>query len=160
MGADPELVPAAPIVGALRLLSWLVPHARVPFTPFEDPSGYACPVDSNRNYVGHWPLVTSKMLLDLTTQRVADDQASGRLRLACRMLVVCGTKDEAVPAASIRKFFAAADQSYRPELLELPDAGHHMMLDPPTCFEIPRRVFERLNEWLGSAGPGEVAEFP
>ena len=54
----------------------------------EHPDHYAMPKTSTRNFRGHWPLSTSKMLLDLTSTRVAGDVASGALKLDVFPLLV------------------------------------------------------------------------
>ena len=67
VGVQPAAVPDCLTVRALSCLAYIAPAATVPLTPLEDPTHYNCPPNTERNYSGHWPLSTSKMLLDVTS---------------------------------------------------------------------------------------------
>ena len=87
-------------------------------TPLEDPSHYNCPSTTIRNFSGHWPLATSKLLLDITSHIVPSDIQSGTLNLVKALAtiaekrtsptpiitVVSGDKDPVVPIEAVRYF--------------------------------------------------------
>ena len=116
VGVDPLVVPPPFVVACLSALSWVLPSVGIEgATPTEDPSHYNCPPWTNRNFSGAWPLGTSKMLLDVTSKRIPDNVASGKLNLLRpratnekalkhSILVLSGDKDPVVPIEAVRRF--------------------------------------------------------
>jgi alpha-beta hydrolase superfamily lysophospholipase len=144
VGIAPKAIPPALVVGALRILSMIVPSVGF-LTPIEDPSHYACPATSKRNFSGHWPLITSKMLLDVTSTRVRHDQSTAQLTLekVPSLLVLAGEKDNIVPLESVRDFFDKArckDKSFA----GIPKADHGLMVTPRTS----KVAIQKLFDWL------------
>ena len=128
VGVQPDAVPPFVIVQALKLIAFVVPSASLPLTPLEDPSSYNCPKNTKRNYSGHWPLATSKMLLDVTSKRVTNDIQSGSLSLEKlkAMLVIFGKDDDVIPAEDIQTFFDSMKPSHK-ELVSIEKADHGLM---------------------------------
>uniref|UniRef100_A0A7S2XJZ6 Serine aminopeptidase S33 domain-containing protein n=1 Tax=Attheya septentrionalis TaxID=420275 RepID=A0A7S2XJZ6_9STRA len=145
VGIAPEAIPPAPIVGALRLMSAVAPSMGF-MTPLEDPTHYACPSNSTRNCRGHWPLSTSRMLLDVTSKTVKNDQAAGRLVLddVPSILVFSGTKDEVVPHNSVKDFFHNLKTKDK-RLIEVSDGDHGIMFDKEKGSIVIKDIFK----WLG-----------
>jgi len=117
VGVDPSVVPPPFIVSALTVLSWIAPTAGINgATPTEDPLHYSCPPWTQRNFKGAWPLITSKMLLDVTSKRIPQDVECGSLNLLQRdgylnatttrhaIVVISGEKDPVVPMKTVRSF--------------------------------------------------------
>ena len=128
VGVDPDAIPPYLIVQALKLIAFVAPSASLPLTPLEDPTSYNCPKYTKRNYSGHWPLATSKMLLDVTSNRVINDIESGSLsleKLKC-MLVIFGKDDDVVPANDIQTFFDSMKPLHK-ELVSIEKADHGLM---------------------------------
>jgi alpha-beta hydrolase superfamily lysophospholipase len=146
VGANPDMVPRALVVAALRVVAWVAPNARPPVTPIEDPSHYAMPPDSTRNFAGRWPLATARMLLDLGPQ-VASDRANGRLVLDFPLLVVAGKGDRVVPLAAVEAVFAGTPGSV--EMLCV--RGGHQMVAEKGGNEVVAQVFEWLARFLSGA---------
>ena len=145
----PEAIPPYPIVFALRLLSLVAPSTGI-LTPTEDPSHFACPPSSTRNFSGRWPLATSKMLLDVTSTKVLMDQ---RIHLTLTMetvpslLVIAGNKDEIIPVDLIREFVDHA--KLEDKWLEIiPKADHGILVRPKTAKICSQKLFEWLTERL------------
>ena len=128
VGVAPEACPSPIVLNALSCLAWIAPSSAI-LTPEEDPSHYSCPPWSTRNFKGQWPLVTSKLLLDITSEIVPqdalnaandtspaneDDEGSNILSFhlpnidganyVYRILVLTGQKDPVVPVETVRKF--------------------------------------------------------
>jgi len=145
VGIAPNAVPPCLIVEALKMMATVAPSAGF-LTPVEDPSYYACPPDSERNFCGHWPLATSKMLLEVTSKKVRADQGSGELTLSVRsLLVVAAQDDEIVPLEHVQDFYGAARVAKK-ELLEVPGAGHGILFKGGTA----KFVLEKLFRWLNT----------
>ena len=145
VGVDPRAVPPTAIVQCLRMLAYIAPATQVPFTPLEDPTNYNCPADSNRNFSGHWPLATSKMLLDVTSNIVASDLKDGKLSLDSigSVLTFAAEEDEVVPKTSIKAFHDAIKPGDK-DLLMVPKAGHDLM-----CHEASSKVVtQALFAWI------------
>lgn len=128
VGVDPKKVPSMPIVQCLSFLSHVAPSLQVPLTPLEDPAGYNCPRDTERNFSGNWPLSTSKMLLDVTSKKVDNDIKSGNLSLQSlqNVLMFAGETDDVVPFKSIQNLHDSITPRNK-RLVTVPDAGHDMM---------------------------------
>ena len=144
VGIDSNKVPSMPIVLGLSLLSFVAPTAQLSLTPLEDPRSYNCPADSERNFAGHWPLSTSKMLLDVTSTKVYDDTKNGGITLKSlkSFLVFAGQSDEVVPFQSIQTFHDMVNPSKKS--LVAVDAGHDMMF-----FEKSAKVVtDSLFHWI------------
>ena len=145
VGVAPEAVPPAPIVGALRVLAAVAPSSGF-LTPVEDPSHYACPPDTKRNFQGSWPLSTSKMLLDVTSGGVEKDQKSGKLNLDIpSLLVIAGEKDEIIPMDAVESFYTKAKCTDK-RLLKVPRGDHGLMVGQKTAKFATESLFEWLNE--------------
>jgi alpha-beta hydrolase superfamily lysophospholipase len=147
VGVAPEAIPPYPIVFSLRLLSMVAPSAGI-MTPVEDPTHYACPPTSTRNFCGHWPLATSKMLLDLTSTKVREDQAgNGRLTMETipSLLVLAGEKDHMIPLQLVQEF---VDNSKLEDklMVAIPKADHGLMVSPKTAKIGTQKLFDWLND--------------
>lgn len=130
LGVNPVAIPPSPIVLALKALTSIIPSKGI-LTPVEHPANYACPPSSTRNYSGRWPLSTSSMLLELTSNRVPNDVVSGHVQYLMEGLpslyVVMGDKDEIVPLQSVLDWFDVVPLSSdngRKMLAILKGAGH------------------------------------
>ena len=118
VGCNDSALPSTPVVGALRMVSHMTPGLASNSTPLEDPTHYAHPPNSTRNYAGHWPLATSRMLYDLTTDRVVRDLArrkfelqTGRsftMGLSHPLLVVGASDDPLVPYSALEDIVKVA----------------------------------------------------
>lgn len=149
VGVAPEAVPPAPIVGALRVLAAIVPSTGF-LTPVEDPSHYACPEASKRNFEGSWPLATSKMLLDVTTGAVERDQKNGRLVLDVpSLLVIAGERDDIVPLDSVKSFHDKAKAKDK-TFVCVPKGDHGLMVENKPS----KYANEKIFEWLNARLPG------
>mmetsp|Transcript_17649 Transcript_17649/g.51370 ORF Transcript_17649/g.51370 Transcript_17649/m.51370 type:complete len:329 (-) Transcript_17649:313-1299(-) len=143
VGVDSRAVPSCLIVEGLKVMATVAPSAGF-MTPFEDPSHYACPQDSKRNFCGHWPLGTSKMLLDVTSKKVRADQESKSLSLNIpSLLVVAASEDTVVPLEAIQDFYGAATTQNK-EFVEVPKAHHGLMFEEDSA----AFVIEKLFSWL------------
>ena len=129
VGVDERKLPSTPIILGLSILSYLAPTLQVSLTPLEDPSAYKCPADTKRNFEGHWPLATSKMLLDVTSSKVESDVKSKRISLKAvgAVLMFAGEFDDVVPLKSIKGFYDAV-QSDDKKFIEIPKAGKWHMV--------------------------------
>jgi pimeloyl-ACP methyl ester carboxylesterase len=109
VGVAPQAVPHWSIVGGLQALACLAPTLQIPsLTPYEDPSHYNCPSNTQRNFTGHWPLATCRTLLELTSHRGPNDIATpGLLTLKSTpdVLVIAGAQDHVVPLRCIQDFY-------------------------------------------------------
>ena len=145
VGVSPEAVPPAPIVGALRVLAAVAPSSGF-LTPVEDPSHYACPFNTKRNFQGNWPLSTSKMLLDVTSGGVEKDQKCGKLKLDIpSLLVIAGENDEIIPMEAVESFYMKAKCTDK-EMMKVPKGDHGLMVGPKTAKYATEKMFEWLNE--------------
>ena len=147
VGVAPEALPPAPIVGALRILAAVAPSTGF-LTPVEDPSHYACPKSSKRNFNGSWPLSTSKMLLDVTSGVVENDQNSGRLLLDVpSLLVIAGERDDVIPMDAVKSFYDKAMASDK-AFVCVPKGDHGLMVEKRTSKFANEKMFEWLNARL------------
>lgn len=145
IGVDPRAVPSAPIVQCLKLLSCVAPAAQVPLTPLENPTKYNCPADTERNFAGHWPLSTSKMLLDVTSNRVDSDRKNGILSLQDmdNVFIIAGENDTTVPIEPIASFHDEIKCSQK-KFFPVPNAGHDLLFEKKSS----RVVVETLFDWI------------
>ena len=143
VGVDPRAVPSFPIVQCLKFLSCLAPAAELPLTPLEDPTHYNCPANSSRNYVGHWPLSTSKMLLDITSSKVGKDLKENNLSLGQvnSVLIVAAENDQVVPSESISLLHESINPVQK-RLLSVPDAGHDLLFQRKSSAFVLSALFE------------------
>jgi len=126
VGIDPRSVPPAVVVGALRVASVFFPRASLGATPVEDPDEYALPLESTRNFRGHWPLVTARELLDVTRNSVPEVAGSPRGLDPSRNLFVHGELDLVVPLEVVREYLTAA--RLPSEALKVVEKGGHDVL--------------------------------
>lgn len=150
----PEAIPPYPIVFALRLLSLVAPSTGI-MTPTEDPSHYACPSSSTRNFSGRWPLATSKMLLDVTSTKVHTDQRIHHtltMEKVPSLLVIAGEKDQIIPLDLIREFVDHAKLADK-WLEVIPKADHGILVRPKTAKIGVGKLFEWLIERLAKHMP-------
>lgn len=149
VAVSPEAIPPYPIVFALQLLSLVAPSTGI-MTPTEDPSQYACPLSSTRNFSGRWPLATSKMLLDVTSTKVRMDQRIHQtftMETVPSLLVIAGEKDHVIPLNLIREFVDHAKLTDK--CLEvIPKADHGILVRPKTAKLGVQKLFEWLIERL------------
>ena len=150
VGVDPRVVPSEPVVFALSVLSGIAPSLQVALTPFEDPSSYSCPPDTDRNFEGHWPLATSKMLLDVTSKMVKADLVTGKLSLksANNVLTIAGKKDHTVPfdvVKAFHDFVSPTSKEFFPA-----NAGHDMMFRENSAKVATDRLFSWIASILGT----------
>jgi len=107
-------------------------------TPTEDPSHYDCPPGrTTRNFAGPWPLGTSKLLLDVVSERIPSDVREGSLEpnlnlnlnlnphhqaaeghdrppaQAHAVWVLTGRNDPVVPIGSVREFVEGINRNRR-----------------------------------------------
>jgi alpha-beta hydrolase superfamily lysophospholipase len=143
VGVHPSVVPSLPIVTCLTLLSWLAPSLQTPFTPLEDPTQYNCPSNSVRNFSGHWPLSTSKMLLDVTSKKVPSDIAQGKLALTQvpNILLVSGHEDVVVPIEAVESFYNAV-KSKNKLFMKVSNAGHDLMFQHSSADKIVAAIMD------------------
>jgi pimeloyl-ACP methyl ester carboxylesterase len=131
LGINPRAIPPSPVVTALRCLSSLLPSHGI-LTPIEDPSHYALPATSTRNFSGHWPLSTSAMLLDVTSHRIPTDIKNNhvhkQLEGLISLLVLMGDRDEIVPLSSVSQWFDSvtnlSSDTGEKTLITVKSAGH------------------------------------
>lgn len=154
VGVAPHAVPPPIIVIALSCLAFVAPSSSL-LTPEEDPSHYACPPWSSRNFSGQWPLGTSKLLLDITSVIVPGDVADAKKGqkqnnhgdtnanvtfcphdgYSYKVLVLAGLKDPVVPVDMVRNFVSALNGTQNPPqpntttatLIEIPNGGHGLL---------------------------------
>jgi pimeloyl-ACP methyl ester carboxylesterase len=145
VGVDPEVLPPSWMVSTLSFFSSVFPAAQVPFTPREDPSQYNCPPTTTRNFDGHWPLAVSKCLLDLTSRRVPEDVANGRLTLKHipRVVLLAGGKDLMIPMEAIEALEAQLEAPSK-ELVVLPKAGHDILTNSKSQSKALEKLFSSL----------------
>lgn len=143
VGVHPSVVPSVPIVTFLSLLSTLAPSLQTPFTPLEDPTHYNCPSDSVRNFSGHWPLSTSKMLLDVTSKKVPHDIVQGKLALAQvpNLFLISGEKDDVVPMEAVELFYNPTKSENR-MFMKVTNAGHDLMFQDSSADKIVSAVMD------------------
>ena len=158
IGVDHRAVPSAPIVQCLKFLSCIAPAAQIPLTPLEDPTHYNCPSDSRRNFSGHWPLSTSKMLLDISSSRVDKDRKDGKLSLrqVDNVFIIAAEKDQVVPIEPISSFYKEieidpAQKSFFP----VPNSGHDLLFQRKSSKLVVVALFDwidrltKRNVWKG-----------
>lgn len=143
VGMNPKMLPPSVLVYGLKALAFMIPTLQVSLTPYEDPSHYNCPENSTRNFTGHWPLATSKMLLDVTSETIPTDIASGKLQLAKvpSVLVIAGASDAVVPVSAIQSFYEGAKASHK-DIVELKKTGHDLMFQNKSSDAICTALFE------------------
>ncbi|KAG7359248.1 serine aminopeptidase, S33 [Nitzschia inconspicua] len=144
VGVAQAAIPPPMIVSALSCLAFVAPSASF-LTPTEDPSHYNCPSWTQRNFSGHWPLGTSKLLLDITSVIVPDDMkktievvpstsSSPFCVQDCTIqsFVITGTKDPVVPLQSVREFVNAinASEGSVATLVEISKGDHGLLAGP------------------------------
>jgi alpha-beta hydrolase superfamily lysophospholipase len=142
VGVDPSAVPGCMVVQALTYLALIAPAATVPLTPLEDPTHYNCPPDTKRNYSGHWPLGTSKMLLDVTSTRVPKDLSNNASFLSgvASMLVITGEVDEIIPCEAVTTFYERVVPQKK-RIITIPHAGHDLMCFMPSSKIATSEIF-------------------
>jgi alpha-beta hydrolase superfamily lysophospholipase len=147
VGVAPEAVPHWTIVGGLQALASLVPTLQVPsLTPYEDPSHYNCPSNTQRNFTGHWPLATCRTLLDVTSHRVPNDIATpGQLTLKStpNVLVIAGARDSVVPLQCIQEFYQKVESTNK-HLKVVSRAGHDLLFQP----KFSKQITQALMDWI------------
>jgi alpha-beta hydrolase superfamily lysophospholipase len=152
VGVDPSILPPRPLIYGLSVLAYVAPKLKVSLAPYEDPSHYNCPSTTKRNYQGHWPLATSKMLLDLTATKAPRDIQQGKLSLSkvpC-VLVIAGAKDIAVPLDSIQTFYKHVECDNK-QLKQLPQAGHDPLFESESANEVTKTLFDWIDQSLLSS---------
>ncbi len=154
-GVDPRAIPSFPVVTALKAISFFLP-SRGFMTPVEHPT-YACPPSSTRNYSGHWPLSTSSMLLELTSNRVPNDIQAGNVQQRMEGLpslcVIMGDKDEIVPLQSVVDWFDAVPLSSdngEKILTVLKGAGHGFFHERLRGNNKKKTAFDHLFQYLNT----------
>jgi alpha-beta hydrolase superfamily lysophospholipase len=154
VGISSNSIPPPYLVMGLRLLSWFLPSAGI-LTPYEDPNHYACPPSSTRNFEGHWPLATSKMLLDLISQKIQDDQkrtpkdnAMLTLENVPSVLILAGERDPIIPMESVRVF---VEKLYLEDktLSVIPEGDHGFMSHHEKSRDGIKIIFDWLTKRLG-----------
>lgn len=145
VGVDPDVLPPSWMVSTLTFLSSWAPTAQVPLTPLEDSKHYNCPETTTRNFKGHWPLVTSKFLLDMTSKIVPGDIQGEQLTLRgiSRVIILAGAKDNMIPMASLEVLESKLECKQK-ELVVLPNAGHDVLVNPKSRAEALEHVFVPL----------------
>jgi alpha-beta hydrolase superfamily lysophospholipase len=153
VGVDERKIPSAPITFGLSLLATIAPAMQLSLTPHEDPSSYSCPPNSSRNFSGHWPLATSKMLLDVTTFKVKNDLENGAISLSStdRVLIFAGKTDETVPFDVLTGFYDTISPKQK-HLIPV-GGGHDMMTFKSSSDEVTKALFEWV--LLGDVGTGK-----
>ena len=155
VGVDPKVTPSFCITQLLKALSCVAPRLQPPLTPLEDPKACSCPPDSKRNFAGNWPLGTSKLLLDVTSNRVKLDlsRSKGHARKldlsgVPSVLVMSGEADEIVPFEFVRAFYDALDPNQK-EIVGISGAGHDLLTDRPFCDRATSQLFQWMNKLVG-----------
>jgi alpha-beta hydrolase superfamily lysophospholipase len=147
VGVAPQAVPHWTIVAGLKALAWLAPALQVPsLTPYEDPSQYNCPSNTQRNFMGHWPLATCRTLLEVTSHRVPNDNATHgvlTLKNISNMLVIAGAKDPIVPLQCIQDFYEQVESTNK-VIKVVQRAGHDLLFQP----KYSKQVTQALMDWL------------
>ncbi|GFH59134.1 hypothetical protein CTEN210_15610 [Chaetoceros tenuissimus] len=145
VGVDAAVVPPSPVVQCLRLMSCIAPSAQTPFTPYEDSTHYNCPENTNRNFSGHWPLATSKMLLDVTSNTIPNDIMEGKLSLenVGAVVVIVGEKDNVVPLEAVEKFYNGVNATKK-ELVRIKNAGHDLMFRNSSSDVAVQKIFDMI----------------
>jgi alpha-beta hydrolase superfamily lysophospholipase len=150
VGIASNAIPPPYLVLGLRMLSCVVPSLGI-LTPYEDPSQYACPPSSTRNFEGHWPLATSKMLLDLTSQKIKDDQqktSHGSAKLTLEdvpsIMILVGGKDHVIPVESVREFMNNLHLQDK-TMSVIPEGDHGLMAHHETSRKGVKIIFDWLN---------------
>jgi len=145
VGVDPDALPPSWMVSTLRFFSSWAPKAQVPLTPLEQPSHYNCPPSTTRNFKGHWPLATSKFMLDLTSKIVPTDIETDQLTLmdVPRVVLVAGAKDDIIPLDSL-KALEAKLQAKSKELVVLPKVGHDVLVNTKSSAQVLELIFATL----------------
>ena len=148
-GVDPKVVPPSPLVLGLNILAYVAPSSKLSLTPYEDPSHYSLPMSTQRNYTGHWPLATSKMLLDLTSTRFPGDVEKGLLALpkVPNVLVLAAEKDQAVPLSSIERMYENI-ACPKTKLVVIPKAGHDLLFQRKPAQKIVKELFDWMEQCL------------
>lgn len=143
VGLDKRAIPPFIITQALSLLAYFAPNSQIPLTPFEDPSHYNCPQDTERNFKGHWPLSTSKMLLDLTSYRVSKDLNEDKLTLmdVNNVLIIAGKTDHAVPLEEIKKCHERL-MPKKKTLVIVPRVGHDLLFAQASSAFVCKTIFD------------------
>jgi len=156
VGVDPQAVPPTFIVNCLKMMSCIAPSATISLTPLEDPSHYNCPEDTNRNYAGHWPLCISKMLLDLTSNKVPNDLNGGKLNLrnVPSVLIITGANDNVVPLSSVEACNEAI-KSRNKKIISISKAGHDLLIEMSSATKAVQELFDFIksdcNNLLGTS---------
>ena len=152
-GVSPEAVP--PRRSTLRFVLSLRSRPRtlawLKATPYEDPSSYNAPSESTRNYRGHWPLATCRMLVDVC-EGVAADQAQGALALRFPIIAFSGAEDHVIPVGAVSAFVEAAESADKQFVLV--DGSDRQLLScrgGGTASRGPQLAAEAL-EWLDTWG--------
>jgi len=152
VGVHPNAVPSYYIIQALKLLAYIAPRSQPPLTPLEDPVKYNCPKGTERNFSGHWPLATSKLLLDITSNRVTkdlnrDESDGEKLDLAGvpSVLIIAGEEDDVVPIESVRNFYYKL-ASKEKEFVAVPEGGHDLMTGPPSSHVATTALFRWIEK--------------
>ena len=153
VGVDPKAIPSPIALGGLKLLSLLAPSASISLTPMEDPISYAAPKNSTRNYHGYWPLGTSRMLLDVTTQLVKNDLKNNSISMnkVKSLILFSGEDDEIVPYNSVKEFFESI-KAREKALIAVPGAGHDLLYHPEYAKEIINQMFQWIELRLWATG--------
>eukprot|EP00934_Nitzschia_sp_Nitz4_P003750 Nitzschia sp. Nitz4//scaffold5_size260463//35725//36753//NITZ4_000946-RA/size260463-processed-gene-0.112-mRNA-1//-1//CDS//3329555232//3740//frame0 len=145
IGVHPQALPPGWMVSALGVAASSCPSSDFSLTPYEDSSHYNCPSSTARNFSGHWPLGTSKMLLGVTSERVPSDIRNGFLTLANvpMVLLFAGNKDHVIPLSMLQEW---ADQLQCPRELEVWEkAGHDVLYHSSSTQEALEKLFSLLD---------------
>lgn len=153
VGVDKSAVPHPVAIGALKIFSYLAPSATVSLTPMEDPISYASPKNSTRNYHGHWPLATSRMLFDVTNETVKRDIQNGTLSMnkVNSLIIFAGEKDDIVPYEAVQEFHESIGAREK-ALINVPDAGHDLLYQAPFANEIVNQIFQWMELRMWAVG--------
>jgi len=150
VGVNPKAIPSYYIIQALKILAYIAPRLQPSLTPLEDPGKYNCPPDTKRNFAGHWPLATSKLLLDVTSSKVRTDLirkniSGGKLDFTDvpSVLVIAGEDDDMVPFEAVKTFYDAITPEVK-EIVVVPKAGHDLMTVQPCCDQATSALFRWL----------------
>ncbi len=145
VGVDPRAIPPSAVVSCLKILSYVAPSLKIPFTPSEDPTHYNCPTNTTRNFAGHWPLATSKMLLDVTSHQVKNDLESGTLCLKNveNMLFIAGMLDHVIPVDIVDDVYHSLEPRTK-KMIVVRKCGHDLLYDK-ACGE---SVCDELCNWI------------
>ena len=149
VGVDSNMLPPSPVVLGLKIMAYMAPAVKLSLTPYEDPTHYNLPSSTQRNYKGHWPLATSKMLLDLTATKALGDIQAGNVSLSKvpSVLVIAGDRDQAVPLPAIESFYAALTSETK-QLMVVPKAGHDLLFQSKSAKKITKALFDWMEQSL------------